>query len=271
MAASASAFVLIRGIIDPKSTVGGHFTYQKVGSLSGRAAVATSILAGIGGAALGTGFHKTVHSLKDVLWKEQQSTESKNPIYNREVLVKTIVGVLVGLLSMSFPQTMFWGEGSLQCAIDGHNTPFLATKHGLSNALTSAARVDTSTPFPSALAAAQVGGAKLISIALAASAKFPGGIIFPLFFAAAPIAHAVMRVISEYLPEGVSPVAVMSLMAATQASVTRTPLATVFMLALSSSSATEISKMLPSVILSSYIGVWFSRFLSEESYFSYSK
>jgi len=163
---------------------------------------------------------------------------------------------------------MFWGEGSLQCAIDGQKTPFTKTKHGLSRILTSGAIVD---PFQSAWAAAQVGCAKLIAIVLACAGKFPGGIIFPLFFAAAPIAHSVLMMLGSYLPEAVSPVAIMALMASTQASVTRTPLATVFMLALSSSAGTELSKMLPSVILSSCIGVWVSRYISKESYFSYSK
>ena len=166
---------------------------------------------------------------------------------------------------------MFWGEGSLQCAIDGQKTPFTKTKHGLSRILTSGAIVDPSVPFQSAWAAAQVGCAKLLAIALACAGKFPGGIIFPLFFAAAPIAHSALMILGSYLPESVSPVAIMALMASTQASVTRTPLATVFMLALSSSAGTELSKMLPSVILSSYIGVWVSRYISKESYFSYSK
>mmetsp|Transcript_20793 Transcript_20793/g.36881 ORF Transcript_20793/g.36881 Transcript_20793/m.36881 type:complete len:173 (-) Transcript_20793:36-554(-) len=172
---------------------------------------------------------------------------------------------------MHYPATMFWGEGSLQCVVDGHQTAFAATKHGLSSVLTGAARVNPNLPFQSAWAAAQIGCVKFLSIALACAGKFPGGIIFPLFFAAAPIAHAALALLSSFLPASVSPVAVMSLMAATQASVTRTPLATIFMLALSSSSATEVSKMLPAVILSSYIGVWLSRYLSKESYFTYSK
>jgi len=165
---------------------------------------------------------------------------------------------------------MFWGEGSLQCAIDGQKTPFTKTKHGLSRILTSGAIVDPSVPFQSAWAAAQVGIAKLLAITLACAGKFPGGIIFPIFFASAPIAHSILMMLGS-LPKAVSPVAIMALMASTQASVTRTPLATVFMLALSSSAGTELSKMLPSVILSSYIGVWASRYITEESYFSYSK
>ena len=282
IAASAVGLVLIRGGLMPGANVGGHFTYWPVGGLSGRAAIVTAIVCGTGGALLGTIFHKVVHILKDVLWKQQAPAvadmedggEKKSSfasfILHRDVLVKTLIGIVVGLLSLSYPQTMFWGEGSLQCVVDGQKTPFAATKHGLSRALTASARVNPDLPFQSAWDAAQIGLVKLLSIALACAGKFPGGIIFPLFFAAAPLAHAALTLLSSSLPAAVAPVAVMSLMASTQASVTRTPLATVFMLALSSSSATELSKMLPAVILSSYIGVWFSRFLSTESYFNYS-
>jgi len=85
---------------------------------------------------------------------------------------------------------LFWGEGSLQSPIDGQRTAFSATKHGLADFLTSFANVNPSLPFENASAAAQVGVAKLVAIALACAGNFPGGIIFPLMFAAAPIAHA---------------------------------------------------------------------------------
>lgn len=270
--ASAAALLLIRGLLKGSSLVGGHFSYGTIEALSGRAAMATSLLCGVGGAVLGTCFHKFVHILKDTFWKQGPSNnETKRSIFvNREVVVKTTIGVLVGFLSMMYPQTMFWGEGSLQCVVDGHKTPFAATKHGLSNALTGSALVDPSVPFLSGSAAAQVGLAKLLSISLACAGKFPGGIIFPLFFAAAPIAHSALMTFFSYFPTHVAPTAIMCLMAATQASVTRTPLATIFMLALSAAPTTPLSTMLPSVILSSYIGVWFSRYLSKDSYFDYS-
>ena len=270
--ASAAALLLIRGLLKGSSLVGGHFSYGAIEALSGRAAMATSLLCGVGGAVLGTCFHKFVHILKDIFWKQGPSNNEANhsSFVNRGVVIKTIIGVVVGLLSMMYPQTMFWGEGSLQCVVDGHKTPFVATKHGLSDALTGSALVDTTIPFRSASAAAQVGLAKLLSISLACAGKFPGGIIFPLFFAAAPIAHSALMVLSSHLSTHVASTAIMCLMASTQASVTRTPLATIFMLALSAAPTTPLSSMLPSVILSSYIGVWFSRYLSEDSYFHYS-
>lgn len=276
VAASVAALVFIRGIADPKSTVGGHFRYLPCNP-SGRVTVLTSLVCGIGGAFVATVFHKSVHFLKDVLWTDLMTDDEigkdgKTSLFqfDREVLVKTAIGVAVGLLSMKYPSTMFWGEGSLQTAIDAQRTPFTDTKHGLPSFLTAHAIVDPNIPIESSWAAAQVGLAKLVSIALACAGKFPGGIIFPLFFAAAPLANAICLFVSQHLDIQVSSVAIMALMASTQASVTRTPLATVLMLALSASPGTELSKMLPCVILSSYIGVFSSRYISKESYFAYS-
>ena len=79
-------------------------------------------------------------------------------------------------------------------------------------------------------------------------------VIFPLFFAAAAVAQGFAGVV----PAALMPAWVMSLMAATQASVTRTPLATVFMLGLSAAASAQLSVLLPTVIIASYVGVWAS-------------
>ena len=276
--ASVAALAFIRGIANPKSIVGGHFRYLS-SNPSGRVTILTSLVCGIGGAIIATIFHKFVHFLKDILWSEVVPDDDNGKDgsvgtslfqVDREVLVKTAIGVAVGLLSMKYPTTMFWGEGSLQTAIDVQRTPFADTKHGLPSFLTANANIDPNAPIESSWAALQVGVTKLVSIALACAGKFPGGIIFPLFFAAAPIANAVCLFLSQQLDIQVSSLAIMALMASTQASVTRTPLATVLMLTLSASPDTELSKMLPCVILSSYIGVFCSRYISKESYFAYS-
>lgn len=152
--------------------------------------------------------------------------------------------------------------------IDGQQTAFSATKHGLSELLISVARVNPSLPFTSVAAATQVGIAKLLAIALACAGKFPGGIIFPLFFAAAPLAHACSSILGL---SSVVPVAVMCLMASTQAAVTRTPLATALILSLTASATTELSVMLPACLVSSYLGVYLSQRLSRNSYFKYNE
>ena len=261
---SISAITLIRGLLLPSKAVGGHFAYGTVGALSGRAMILVALTCGAGGAVIGTLFHQAVAMMKSVAWRNN-AVKGEKSYWKRPLLVKTLIGLAVGIISTNYPQTLFWGEGSLQMVIDGQKTAFSATKHGLSDILTSAARVNPSVPFGNSAAAVQVGIAKLISIALACAGKFPGGIIFPLFFATAPLAHAFGSLIGSDLV----PVAVFCLMGATQASVTRTPLATVLMLTLTASAATELSVMLPACMISSYVGVFLSRQLSSKSYFGY--
>lgn len=178
---SIAALVAIQAIFDPLSAVGGHFNYGAVGALPGRTMIATAIACGAGGGLLGTIFHKLVGVFKKISWttnfgpQNKPTDDSKKNLWQRPVIVKTIIGLLVGLISSNYPQTLFWGEGSLQTVISGQHTPFINTKHGLSNVLTSAARVNPNLPFGSAAAAAQVGVAKLVAIALACAGKFPGG------------------------------------------------------------------------------------------------
>jgi len=94
------------------------------------------------------------------------------------------------------------------------------------------------------------------------------GIIFPLMFAAAALAHSVSSLLS--LQSRLVPLVVMCLMASTQAAVTRTPMATVLILSLTATATTELGIMMPGMILSSYLGVYISRLCSEKSYFAYS-
>ena len=175
---SIAALVTIRAVLNPFSTVGGHFDYGAVGSLTGRTMIATAIACGAGGGLLGTVFRMLVGAIKKISWTTNSApanSSKKQSAWKRPVIVKTLIGLLVGIISANYPQTLFWGEGSLQTVISGQHTAFIATKHGLSEMLTSVARVNPSLPFESAGAAAQVGVAKLLAIALACAGKFPGG------------------------------------------------------------------------------------------------
>jgi len=272
--ASMAAIVLIRGVLNPGGAIGGHFAYfvAEGGALGGRTAIGTALGCGVGGALLGTIFQKAVAIIKGRLWAKLpklQNTDGFISAWKKIVPKKAIIGLLVGILSANFPQTLFWGEGSLQCVVDGQRTAFSATKHGLSTFLTAGARIDPSMPFATATSAMQVGAAKLLAIALACAGKFPGGIIFPLFFAAAPFAHA--ATMAGWVPVIASPAAVMALMASTQASVTKTPLSTGLILALTASVHTPLSVLLPVCLISSYVGVFLSGILSKKSYFTYSE
>jgi H+/Cl- antiporter ClcA len=274
--ASVAALVVMRGLVFPQALVGGHFDYGTVGALTGRTMIRISLAAGVGGAVLGTVFHKSVAMLKQVAWPvaaatsttatSSSSNSQAKTAARRAIFVKTAIGLIVGLISSYFPQTLFWGEGSLQCMVDGQKTAFAATKHGLADVLTSSARVNPNLPFASPTAALQVGLVKLLAIVLACVGKFPGGIIFPLFFAAAPLAHATAAWVGA-----AAPVWVMCLMAATQASVTRTPLATALILSLSAAASAEVSVLFPACLVASYLSVYVSQFLSSASYFQYSR
>lgn len=268
VAASVAGLVLLRAFLIPNADVGGHFNYGAVGSLNGRTMILAALASSVLGAGLGTVFHKVVAFLKNILWNTKaRSTGKKSGAWKKEVAVKTLIGLAVGLISTYYPQTLFWGEGSLQCMVDGQRTSFGATKHGIPAILTTAARVNPSLPFIGSKAALQVGVAKMVAIALACAGKFPGGIIFPLFAASAPFAHACASLVTP----SVLPILVISTMAATQASVTRTPLATALILSLSASAATELSVMLPACLVASYFSVYISQTLSKNSYFKYSK
>jgi len=273
--ASCTSMLMARAVLSPAKPIGGHFVYGAVGThLSGRMMARVAVSAGVGGALIGRLFLSLVAALKRPMWPTAPTTESCEVDRRwacgprtRHVLVKGSVGLAVGVLSLFFPQTLFWGEGSLQHVLDGQHTPLSAVWPGLADSMTARALVDVGVPFPSAGAALAVGVAKLAAIALACAGGFPGGIIFPLFFAASSIAHGFVSLV----PAGVMPVWVMSLMASTQASVTRTPLATVFMLGLSAVGSAELSVLLPPVIIASYMGVWLSRAISKDSFFPYKK
>mmetsp|Transcript_10985 Transcript_10985/g.19723 ORF Transcript_10985/g.19723 Transcript_10985/m.19723 type:complete len:206 (+) Transcript_10985:841-1458(+) len=98
---------------------------------------------------------------------------------------------------------------------------------------------------------------------------------FPLLSNGALLSHALIAAVRPLLPLAtsslVAPLMVMSFMASTLTSITRTPLATVLILALSSSGMTPLSVLLPGVMMASYVSVWVSDRLSSDSFFSYSE
>lgn len=108
------------------------------------------------------------------MWPSTTSEEKNTSVH---ISKKMLVALAIGLLSALYPQTMFWGEGSLQCAVDGQCTPFSATPHAIPNAMMKFARVDPDLPFATGGAALQVGAAKFAAIALAAAGGYPGGVM----------------------------------------------------------------------------------------------
>jgi len=288
MAACFAGMAFVRGGLVPHMGVGGHFTYgakAAVGALTGMEMVLAGLTCGVGGAVVGTAFHKTLRFLKSAIYPSSSSSPSsttKKPKKSTVIAKKLLVAFAIGLISVLYPQTMFWGEGTLQCVVDGQCTPLASTPHAIPAIMTTLARVDPGVPFAAAAgggggvtAPLQVGMAKFFAIALAAAGGFPGGVIFPLLSNGALLSHALIAAVRPLLPSAtsslVAPLMVMGFMASTLTSITRTPLATVLILALSSSGMTPLSALLPGVMMASYVSVWVSDRLSSESFFSYSE
>ena len=228
----------------PHRPVGGHFDWGAVARPPRWAYAAVAVPVGVAGAAVGELFVRGVAALRRPLGRVPRP--------------RVAAGLAVGLLGILYPQTLFWGETSLQNVVDGQASASVAP-HGLlvPAALTTRAVVDVARPLTAA-GAFQVGIAKLAAIAVAVAGGFPGGVIFPLFFAAGALAR------------GVSPLApvVMCAMAAVQASVTRTPLATVLMLALSAR-ASDLAALAPLCAVSAYVAVWTVRARGAPTFFAY--
>jgi len=271
MMATLAGMAVVRGLLGPGAHVGGHFTYTAkaaVGALHGREMVLGGLLMGVSGAVVGTCFHKGVAFLKKSIWSKKSSSSKAVSIGKKLLLV-----MIIGWISTLFPQTMFWGEPSLQCMVDGQCTAFSATPHGIPAAMMQAARVNPNEPFASGTAALQVGLAKLSAIALASCAKLPGGVIFPLLSNGASLGHFLVSALQPFFSAAssslVSPMMIMSFMCAMLTSITRTPLGSVLILAFTASGVTPLSVLLPGVLLASYVSVWVSERLSKDTFFSY--
>ena len=265
--ASLVGISFLRGLLMPSAGIGGHFNYisgSAVGLVNGAEMIAVGLGCGVGGAIVGTCFHTTVRFLKDMLWSKKKLTveDAENPNKDREILKKVAVALTIGVLSTQYPQTMFWGEGSLQCMVDGQCTPFAATPHGLPMPMLQWAKVNPNVALSSWYAAIQVGLAKFFAIALASAAKFPGGVIFPLLSNGAGLSQSLIQGLGTFMPglasSLVAPLIVMSMMAATLTSITRTPLASCFILTMTASGITPLSVFLPGVLLASYVSVFVS-------------
>jgi len=272
--ASCVSMLTAKSLLAPTAPICGHFAYGAVGhALTGRALAAISLGAGVAGALIGRIFELLVVALKRPMWPQAPADETCEVDRRwcgprtRHVLVKTAVGLCVGVLGRYFPQALFWGEGSLQPVLDGGRTALVDVWPGLPEAMCARAVVSVSAPWATGAAALKVGAAKLVAIALACAGGFPGGIIFPLFFAAAALAHGLVAIV----PPALMPVWVMSLMTATLSAVTRTPLANSLMLGLSAAASAELSVLMPPAMIAAYVAVWVARILSRTTFFPFEK
>jgi len=181
--------------------------------------------------------------------------------------IRVIVGVLVGLLGAFYPQTLFWSELTMQTALDGQATPLYPVGKVGGGPLEQWSMVEPG-PGLSGLGALEVSAAKVLAIALAITGNFPGGIIFPFFFAGAYLGRAVCALGGAFKQH--STLTILCTMAVLQAGVTKTPMSTAVILMVTASSFMTVpdvagqqildgqqvvGAMLPLLVLTVYVGV----------------
>ena len=192
------------------------------------------------------------------------------------VTIGAIAGLFVGLIGVAYPQTVLWGETRLaHIVFDRQMQPH----QDIHPSLERWAWVDPQVAL-NPTGAAQVGIAKFSAIALALSAGFPGGVIFPLFFAAAAMAQgfcaAAARGIATFLPTSselisarhkeLLPPATVILMASMQSAATRTPLSTSLLLALSMDGTfpgEPVPQLFSFALVAAYLSTWGAQAVGE--------
>ncbi len=139
-----------------------------------------------------------------------------HPFAKYPILLSCIGGALIGLVAVYFPETLFWGEFQI------HDLMIL--------------NVSASHFFLIALM-------KALAIGLTLHFNFRGGFIFPLFFIGAALGMG-LSVLFPMLPPAVI---VLSLMAAVNVAVTKTPISTTIILTTLSG-----TNLLPVVAIASF-------------------
>jgi H+/Cl- antiporter ClcA len=132
------------------------------------------------------------------------------------ILLATLGGFLLGLIAQVAPITLFWSEFQIKTLLEtGHG---LQHAHGLSIAV--------AMLFGIALL-------KMVSVGVTLHSGFRGGFIFPLFFIGGTIGLA----ITLLFPSLPAPVVMLSMMAAVNVAVTKTPISTAVILSTLSGTA----------------------------------
>ncbi len=131
-------------------------------------------------------------------------------IHHRPILLGLMGGVTIGLLAQLSPLSLFWSELQMDRVVQSHSA-LMRTCSGASmvGLLVTLAAV------------------KMVSISVTLHSGFRGGFIFPLMFIGATVATA-LTVIFPSIPASV---AMLSMMAAVNVAVTKTPVSTSVLLA----------------------------------------
>ena len=165
---------------------------------------------------------------------------------------------MLGALGVVSPSSLFWSENELQWAISLGNTSLPYAHPGL---LFSSEQ----SLLPWQLLVASL--IKLLAIAITVSAGFPGGIIFPLFFAGS-LSGAALALVT-----GASPtVGAVCFMAALMGSVLRTPWSGVLIVLLTVAGETTSERFIETFplmvvsVMASMVVVYHSRLFGREQH-----
>ena len=189
-------------------TIGGFYHFEVVPALSPQNLL-EGIVLGIIGAGLAVMFIVIFRIIGKLL----------KPLEHYPILLATLGGLLIGLIALAFPQTLFFSETQIQTVIE--------TGAGLGVGLLLAIAV-----------------AKMFAISFTLHSGFLGGFIFPLFFIGANAGYAVSLAVPQVHPT----VGMVCLMAAVNVAVTKTPVSTSIILSVLSGTA-----MLPVIAIASFV------------------
>jgi H+/Cl- antiporter ClcA len=135
--------------------------------------------------------------------------KAMHPLHHHTVLLATLAGLLIGLIAQLCPATLFWSEPQLPSLFQTATN--LVTQHGL--------RAAVGILLLVALL-------KSITVGVTLHGGFRGGFIFPLFF----IGGCVGLAITAVFPSLPAAVVILSMMAAVNVAVTKTPISTAVIL-----------------------------------------
>ncbi len=141
------------------------------------------------------------------------------PLEHYTILLATLGGLAIGLISLAFPQTLFFGEKEIETVIQTGSTL------GLTMLLAIAI-------------------AKMLAISCTLHSGFRGGFIFPLFY----IGAAVGLAISLGFPQIHPTIGMICMMAAVNVAITKTPISTTVILSVLSNTS-----MVPVIATASFV------------------
>ncbi len=140
-------------------------------------------------------------------------------IAHRTILLATLGGLLIGLIAVAFPQTLFFGEKEI------------------------ATIVETGSTFGVTLLL-MIAFAKMLAVSCTLHSGFRGGFIFPLFYIGAAVGLAVALAFPQIHPT----IGMICMMAAVNVAITKTPISTTVILSVLSDTA-----MVPVIVIASFV------------------